>query len=308
MDAINEAIEVLGAIGDFMSNPAEWFMSLITQFVAKLSLRGFLVVIFDLFSNIGDAMTVLPDGAFEQLYENIMIVTNQIFVPFGAALLGSFMLFELSDINSRSDRLNNGSGINSIMVPMQTLVKFGLCSVYYFTVPHLMRGFVEISNWLQTSVLNALGSGTSVNIVVDNLKINMDGYMPADFLVTLLLCIVIFLIVSLAYVVVGVLMLGRTIELLILISVSPIPFATISSSTQQGIAVNFIRTTLSVGLQGVLIVFVIWLWKTIVATFFVAEGFDTLNGMLMSIAIYSLTLLISLSSTGKWAKSILNAM
>ena len=119
---------------------------------------------------------------------------------------------------------------------------------------------------------------------------------------------IIWLLIKFISVMVTVIVTGRMIEMYVLIAISPIPAATIPNSDASSIAKNFLKTFMAVCLQGAIIFLIVSMFGIIVNSVGISVDGVEFTKSLFSILGYALVLVISLFSTGKWAKSICNAM
>lgn len=97
---------------------------------------------------------------------------------------------------------------------------------------------------------------------------------------------------------------GRMIEIYLTVSVSPIPFATMTNREWGNIGTNYFRTLFSLGFQGFFMIVCVAIYAVLVNNMIVAEN---IHSALFSIAAYTVILCISLFKTGSLSRSLFGA-
>ncbi|SEA27701.1 hypothetical protein SAMN02745687_02367 [Lachnospiraceae bacterium NK3A20] len=97
---------------------------------------------------------------------------------------------------------------------------------------------------------------------------------------------------------------GRMIEIYLMISMAPIPFATFGNREQSMIGQNYLRSLFALGFQGFLILICIGIYSVLIQT--IAFSSDIM-GSLWNVLGYTVLLAFTLFKTGTLARSILHA-
>ena len=97
---------------------------------------------------------------------------------------------------------------------------------------------------------------------------------------------------------------ARMIEIYLMVSLAPIPFATFGNKEQSMIGQNYLRSLFALGFQGFLIMVCVGIYAVMIQT--VAFSSD-LIGSLWEVMGYTILLAFTLFKTGTIAKSIFNA-
>lgn len=105
-------------------------------------------------------------------------------------------------------------------------------------------------------------------------------------------------------VVVFVIVYGRMIEIYMMISLAPIPAATVGNREQSVIGQNYFRSLLALAFQGFLIMICVAIYAVLINQFALSD--DILVGV-WKIVGYTLLLVFTLFKTGSLAKSVFNA-
>jgi len=97
---------------------------------------------------------------------------------------------------------------------------------------------------------------------------------------------------------------GRMIEIYLMVSLAPIPFATFGNREQSMIGQNYLRSLFALGFQGFLIMVCVGIYAVLIQS--VAFSSDII-GSLWGVMGYTILLAFTLFKTGAVAKSILHA-
>ena len=134
------------------------------------------------------------------------------------------------------------------------------------------------------STLETLGPGTLLGILLQSFIVQIGIHI---------LSIAIFVIIN-----------GRMIEIYLMASMAPIPFATFGNKDQSMMGQNYLRSLFALAFQGFLIMICVGIYAVLITR--VAFTSD-ITGSLWSVLGYTVLLAFTLFKTGTIAKSILHA-
>ena len=97
---------------------------------------------------------------------------------------------------------------------------------------------------------------------------------------------------------------GRMIEIYLMTSLAPIPFATFGNREQSQIGQNYLRALFALGFQGFLILICVGIYAVLVQGLTVT---DNIFGSIMMILGYTVLLCFTLFKTGSLSKTIFSA-
>ncbi|MCD8122851.1 MAG: hypothetical protein LUE65_11590 [Clostridiales bacterium] len=115
---------------------------------------------------------------------------------------------------------------------------------------------------------------------------------------------VIQLTMSALSVVIFVIVYGRMVEIYLMTSLAPIPFATFGNREQSQIGQNYLRSLIALGFQGFLILVCVGIYAVLIQSVSVSSD---IIASLWGIVGYTVLLVFTLFKTGSLAKSVLNA-
>ena len=111
-------------------------------------------------------------------------------------------------------------------------------------------------------------------------------------------------LINILSVLIFVIVYARMIEIYLMVSLAPIPFATFGNKEQSMIGQNYLRSLFALGFQGFLIMVCVGIYAVLIQT--VAFSSDII-GSLRGVVGYTILLAFTLFKTGALAKSILHA-
>jgi hypothetical protein len=157
------------------------------------------------------------------------------------------------------------------------------------------------------SVVNSAGGliGDSAAVTPDMLDTFRDELMEMELgpLFGLWLqSFIVQIVVAALNIVVFVIVYGRMIEIFLLTSLAPIPFATLSNSTFGSMGQNYFKSLLAIGLQGFLILVCVAIYAVLVQS--IATGGDPIRAIWLTLG-YTILLCFTLFKSSSVAKSIL---
>ena len=126
------------------------------------------------------------------------------------------------------------------------------------------------------------------------------GPLLSIFLQSFVVQFLIYILSALIFVIVY----ARMIEIYLMVSLAPIPFATFGNKEQSMIGQNYVRSLFALGFQGFLIMVCVGIYAVMIQT--VAFSSDII-GSLWEVMGYTILLAFTLFKTGTIAKSIFNA-
>ena len=152
-------------------------------------------------------------------------------------------------------------------------------------------GLIAHSTSIDTSVLSTL-QGT-----LDTMDI---GALFGIFLQSFVVQVCLYLLSAIIFVIIN----GRMIEIYLMTSLAPIPFATFGNSEQSMMGQNYLKSLFALGFQGFLIMICLGIYAVLIQTVsFTAD----IAGSLWSVMGFTILLAFVLFKTGSLSKSILNA-
>lgn len=159
------------------------------------------------------------------------------------------------------------------------------------------------------SVINSSGSLIAASTAVDaemleTLETTLLEMELGPLLGLFLQSFIIQFTMSALSVVIFVIVYGRMVEIYLMVSLAPIPFATFGNREQSQIGQNYLRSLIALGFQGFLILVCVGIYAVLIQSVAIS---DDIIASLWGIVGYTVLLVFTLFKTGSLAKSVLNA-
>lgn len=245
-----------------------------------------------------------PETYNSALYNGVMSIMDNAVMPIAYILLGLLFMLEIYNITIRTEGMNHFG----FEIVFRTMFKIVLIKLVIDSTPLIMSAIYAISTEIIGSIGGIFTGGmNSINYdsvaleeYIDGLKILQQTLVAAQVLI-------IWIVYKFSIIIVQVIMIGRMFEIYIHLAIAPLPLATLPNTELSGVAKNFLKSFAAVSIQGVIIFIVLGMYHTLIGSMASSSGSD-LTSLLLEAMLYSLVLVASLFMTGRWSKSITNAM
>lgn len=257
-----------------------------------------------------DKLTGTLSGFMPQLYSYTIAVMNNVVLPVAYTVLALFFVLELYNASIRTDQMGGGSANLGAEIVFRVMFKMVLCKVAVDSVSLILNAIYEVTTYLTTGVAGIMGGGaiTGGGIDVEALRPALEALGFWSGLGAFLVTIIVFLVAMIAVVLANIIIVTRFIELFVYFAIAPIPIATLPSAEMSSIGKNFLKSFAAVSVQGTLIFIVLSFFPILFNSSLLTGMGESLFGALMGMLGYSIVLILAVFSTGRWAKSITNAM
>ena len=228
-------------------------------------------------------------------------------LPIGCGVLGFVFSIQLIKISQRMDGNASMPGVKEVVF---LLVFF---AVFLFLIQNsfeLMRGLYEITRLALTRVSGLFGTGSAVDLAVVSITTTDDDV--AALLAMLVVALVNWIVVIVAYVVALVVSWARAIQIYVMAAFSPIPLSLMSLDDTRQIGVGYFKNFFAVCLAGIIILVLLVSFPIILgglnaASAGVAVVDSIVGGLSYALQYLSLCILLILSlvKSGSWARDIM---
>ena len=228
-------------------------------------------------------------------------------LPIGCGVLGFVFTIQLIKISQRMDGNASMPGVKEVVF---LLVFF---AVFLFLMQNsfeLMRAIYEVTRLAITRVAGMFGSGGSLDLNAVSITTTDDDV--AALLAMLVIALVSWLVVIVAYAVALVVSWARAIQIYVMAAFSPIPLSLMSLDETRQMGVGYFKNFLAVCLAGIIILVLLVSFPIILGGLNAASaGVPVVDGIVggLSYALQYLSmcilLILSLVKSGSWARDIM---
>lgn len=272
---------------------------------------GEIIGIYEAISNAGTNSHLASslEGFSSVVYNGIQLIRTNVIAPVAYVILSLFLLLELQNI---ATRVEGHQGTIGAELPIKALFKMIICKTVIDNIGLITSAFFEVSLHLikKTETILSVSGATSLTPNILALRRVIADYGILERFALSAKISLIGILVSLSLLVVKVIIISRFFQIFIYIAISPIPVATLPHSEMSSVAKNFFKNFAAACLHGVLIYIVIAIFPLLVngAVLGAIDGSGDFSADLWKILGYCFVLAVSVTASGRWAKSICNAM
>ena len=242
-----------------------------------------------------------PSAFSPAIFNMIKNLSENVIMPIAGLLLTFIACYELIQLVISHNNLANFETWIFFKWVFKTFVAVTLITntmnitMAVFDVAHHVvsqaGGIITGSTAIDASTLATMQS---------NLEAMEVGELLGIFLMSFIVQFLVYILSALIFVIVY----ARMIEIYLMVSLAPLPFATFGNKEQSMIGQNYLRSLFALGFQGFLIMVCVGIYAVLIQS--IAFSSDII-GTLWGIVGYTILLAFTLFKTGSVAKSVLHA-
>jgi hypothetical protein len=250
-------------------------------------------------------LTQTPEAFNISIYNGVMSISQSAVMPIGYIILALIFVLELQSITTRTDN----QGTMGFEIPFKLMFKFVLCKLAVDSTPLILGAIFQVSNEVIFGIGNVFSSSNpnipaQLNTMKDTIN-NMDFGVK---LMTATQISLIWLIYKFSTLIINIIIIGRMIEIYVMMAIAAIPIATIGHSEMGSIGKNFLKSFAAVCMQGALIYIILSMYGSLVSGISTSFNPSDITSVLWEVLLYTLVLVMAIFSTSRISKSVLNAM
>ena len=264
----------------------------------------------DVNSKVGTIATEVgqtPQGWNSSIFQMIRTLSDNVILPIAGLIITFVLCYEL--ITAITEKNN--------MHDVDTFIFFKYvfkAAIAVYLLSHTFDITMAVFDVAQTVVTQAGGiitNETSIDIAttIATMETEMEAMSIGGLVQLALETLIISLSLKIMSILITVILYGRMIEIYLTVSISPIPFATMTNREWGNIGTNYFRTLFSLGFQGFFMIVCVAIYAVLVNNMIIAENIHSalFHSALFSIAAYTVILCISLLKTGSLSRSLFGA-
>ena len=287
MDSIISAIqdwikEML--VGGIMSNLSGMFDA-VNQQVAEIA---------------GDVGTT-PANFSPGVYSMIRNISESVIIPIAGLILTFIACYELIQLIIDHNNLANFETWIFFKWIFKTFVAVTLITNTF----NIVMAVFDVAQNVVNASSGIISAGTAVDAsTLEAMEETLMGMDIGPLLGLFLQSIIVQITMYALSIVIFIIVYGRMVEIYLLTSLAPIPFATFGNREQSQIGQNYLRSLLALGFQGFLIMICVGIYAVLIqGVSFASDPIASIWGVIG----YTVLLCFTLLKTGTLARSILNA-
>lgn len=242
-----------------------------------------------------------PSNYLPGVYSLIRNLSENVIMPVAGIILTFIACYELIHLVISHNNLANFE----TFIFWKWVFKTFLAVTLITNTFNITMAVFDVAQWVVQQSGGIIAGSTAVD---DSALAAMQGTLEAmdlgPLFIIFLQSLIVQLIIQLLAIIIFVVINGRMIEIYLMVSLAPIPFATFGNSEQSRMGQNYVRSLFALAFQGFLIMVCVGIYAVLIQT--VAFSSDII-GSLWSVVGYTVLLVFTLFKTGSIARSILHA-
>lgn len=287
MDSILQSIE-------------DWFRELLVS--------GIMDNISNTFQSVNDQVGAIatevgttPANFSPAIYNMITTISENVIMPIAGLILTFIACYELIQLVISHNNLANFE----TWIFWKWIFKTFVAVMLITNTMNITMAVFDVAQHVITESGGIIADSTAIDdstlATMESTLMTMDiGSLLSIFLQSFVVQFLIYILSALIFVIVY----ARMIEIYLMVSLAPIPFATFGNKEQSMIGQNYLRSLFALGFQGFLIMVCVGIYAVLIQT--VAFTTDII-GSLWGVMGYTILLAFTLFKTGAVAKGILHA-
>ena len=287
MDSILQSIE-------------DWFRELLVS--------GIMDILSNTFQSVNDQVGAIatevgtsPADFEPTVYGMISTISENVIMPIAGILLTFIACYELIQLVISHNNLANFE----TWIFWKWIFKTFVAVMLITNTMNITMAVFDVAQHVVTESGGIIADSTAID---DSTLATMEAtLMTMDIgplLSVFLQSFIVRFLINILSVLIFVIVYARMIEIYLMVSLAPIPFATFGNKEQSMIGQNYLRSLFALGFQGFLIMVCVGIYAVLIQT--VAFSSDII-GSLWGVVGYTILLAFTLFKTGALAKSILHA-
>ena len=287
MDSILQSIE-------------DWFRELLVS--------GIMDNISNTFQSVNDQVGAIatevgttPASFSPAIYNMITTISENVIMPIAGLILTFIACYELIQLVISHNNLANFE----TWIFWKWIFKTFVAVMLITNTMNITMAVFDVAQHVITESGGIIAGSTAIDdstlATMESTLMTMDiGSLLSIFLQSFVVQFLIYILSALIFVIVY----ARMIEIYLMVSLAPIPFATFGNKEQSMIGQNYLRSLFALGFQGFLIMVCVGIYAVLIQT---VAFYPDIIGSLWGVMGYTILLAFTLFKTGAVSKSILHA-
>ena len=242
-----------------------------------------------------------PANFSPAVYNMIRTLSENVIMPIAGLILTFIACYELIQLVIGHNNLANFE----TWIFWKWIFKTFVAVTLITNTMNITMAVFDVAQHVVSQAGGLIGGTTAIDgSTLATMQSNLEAMDIGPLLSILLQSFVVQFLMYLLSALIFVIVYARMIEIYLMVSLAPIPFATFGNREQSMIGQNYLRSLFALGFQGFLIMVCVGIYAVLIQT--VAFSSDII-GSLWGVMGYTILLAFTLFKTGAVAKSILHA-
>ena len=277
----------------------DWLKEMLISGIMN-NLSGLFDSVNDQVGDIATQVGTSPASFSPGVFSLIRNVSESVIVPIAGIILTFIVCYELIQLIIDHNNLANFETWIFFKWVFKTFVAVTLITNTF----NIVMAVFDVSQHVISGSAGIIGGSTAVtDSMLSTLETNLAEMELGPLLGLFAQSMIIGLTMKIIGIIIFVIVYGRMVEIYLMTSLAPIPFATFANQEQSQIGQNYLRSLFALGFQGFLIMICVAIYAVLVQSVAVSDPINAIWGLIG----YTVLLCFTLFKTGSLAKSVLHA-
>ena len=278
----------------------DWLKTMLVSGIMS-NLSGAFDTVNDQVGQIATDVGTAPANFLPGVYSLIRNISETVILPIAGIILTFIACYELIQLVISHNNLANFETWIFWKWIFKTFVAVTLIS----NTMNITMAVFDVAQYVVTQAGGIISGSTAIDAsTLATMQSSLEAMEVGPLLGIYLQSFVVQFLVLILSALIFVIVYGRMIEIYLMVSLAPLPFATFGSKEQSMIGQNYLRSLFALGFQGFLIMVCVGIYAVMIQS--IAFSTDII-GSLWGVVGYTILLAFTLFKTGSVAKSILHA-
>ncbi len=287
-------------MGSILDAIEEWFRGLLVSGIMN-NLTNTFNSVNNQVGQIATEVGRTPSNFSQAIFNMIRTLSENVIMPIAGLILTFIACYELIQLVIGHNNLANFE----TWIFWKWIFKTFVAVTLITNTMNITMAVFDVAQHVVSQAGGIIGSTTAIDAsTLASMQTTLEAMDIGPLLSIFLQSFVVQFLMLLLSALIFVIVYARMIEIYLMVSLAPIPFATFGNREQSMIGQNYLRSLFALGFQGFLIMVCVGIYAVLIQT--VAFTTDII-GSLWGVMGYTILLAFTLFKTGAVAKSILHA-
>lgn len=279
----------------------EWFKSLLIDGITG-NLSGLFDTVNTKVGEIAGQVGQTPSGWNGGIFNMIKNLSTNVIIPIAGIILTFVMCYELIQIVIEKNNLHDVDTWIFFKWIFKTFIAVWLVTNTW----NIVMGVFDLSQWVVNQSAGIISTSTNIDTatVIGDMQTQLEAMELGPLLGLWFQSMIVGITMNILSICIFLVIYGRMIEIYLVTSVGPIPFATMANREWGSIGQNYLKSLIALGFQAFLIMVCVGIYAVLIQN--IATGAD-ISSSIWSVMGYSVLLCFTLFKTGSLSKSLFGA-
>lgn len=277
-----------------------WLEELLGEAVLN-NLTNMVAIVNEKVGTIASDISQTPANFSPSIYNMIRTISENVIVPIAGIILTIIACYELIQLIIEHNNLQHFETWIFLKWIFKTYIAIYLIS-NTFTI---VMAVFDVAQYVVNQSIGLITGSTSLSpSMLDSMRTAVQSMGAGELFGLYIQTEIVLFIMNALSAVIFVIIYARMIEIYLMVSMAPIPFATFGNKEQSHIGQNFLRSIAALAFQAFLIIICVAIYAVLIQTGVTSTN---VSGAMWGIVGYTVLLCFTLFKTGSLAKSIFAA-